>query len=333
MRIRPGLVGAALATALALAPPATANDSSATLGAGGIELRKNSAVTLAAEDLFVSREAVRVRYEFVNRTDRPVTTLVAFPLPVVDLAVYAEVDVNVPDADPVNFVGFSVTVDGRPVAARSEIKAERHGRDVTPLLREHKVPISAFAPDLREALFAVPKAKQEALVAAGVVDYQHEYGAVFPLWTVRTTFYWEQTFAPGRTTVIEHAYAPVVGTQFLSPYMVDDPSDDDRKWLDRFCGGAALRAELSRRLADAGKTGPVHLLADTIAYILTTANNWKGPIGRFRLTVDAGDPSNLLAACLPGLRRTGPSTWTLERRNYAPKSELDVLIVRSEPEK
>ncbi len=36
---------------------------------------------------------------------------------------------------------------------------------------------------------------------------------VEPRWTLKTTYYWQQTFAPGRETVIQHQYKPSVGRQ------------------------------------------------------------------------------------------------------------------------
>jgi len=324
---------AALALGLALgAAPAAANDSTATLGAGGLELTRTDAVELRSEDLTISREQVAIRYEFFNKSGREVRTLVAFPLPAVDLAHFADIDISPPADDPVNFVGFAVKVDGRTVAPRVEVKAERDGRDVTQMLRDNKVPVSAFAPALVDALWALPKAQQRALADAGLAEYQYEYNSVQPLWTAKVTFYWEMAFAPGRATVVEHTYAPVFGTQFIGAWTLDDPSDDERKWLSRYCLDNAARTDLRERMnAGAQANEPAYLLADTIAYILTTARNWHGPIGRFRVTLDSGHPDNLLATCLPGIRKTGATTWTLERRNYVPKGELDVLIVRGEP--
>lgn len=314
------------------ASPAAANDSTATLGAGGLELTRSESIELRSEDLAISREQVAIRYEFFNKSGREVRTLVAFPLPAVDLGDHADIDINTPSDDPVNFVGFAVKVDGRPVTPRVEVKAERNGRDVTQVLKDSKVPVSAFAPALIDALWALPKAQQRALSDAGLVEYQHEYNAVRPLWTARITYFWEMAFPPGRATVVEHTYAPVYGTQFVGAWTLDDPSEDERKWLARYCVDNAMRTDLRNRMDAGAQAGePAYLLADTIAYILTTARNWHGPIGRFRITLDSGHPDNLLATCLPGIRKAGATTWTLERRNYVPKGELDVLIVRGEP--
>ena len=82
------------------------------LGAGGIELVRNENVELLAEDLYVSVDEVRVAYRFRNRTDAPVTYLVAFPLPDIDMTVPEAENLVIPDDANPNFVDFAVTVDG-----------------------------------------------------------------------------------------------------------------------------------------------------------------------------------------------------------------------------
>ena len=47
---------------------------------------------------------------------------------------------------------------------------------------------------------------------------------------------------------------------------------------------------------------------------VATAGNWLGPIGRFELTVDKGSPDVLVSFCGDGVRRTGPTTFTLSMR-------------------
>ena len=73
-----------------LATPAFANDSTAELGAGGLQLVRTESIELLSEDLFVSEKEVRVTYHFRNKTDKPLTYVVAFPLPPVDTTVPEE---------------------------------------------------------------------------------------------------------------------------------------------------------------------------------------------------------------------------------------------------
>ena len=48
---------------------------------------RNDTIEVLSEDLYVSAKEVRVTYHFRNRTDAPVTYLVAFPLPTIDAIV------------------------------------------------------------------------------------------------------------------------------------------------------------------------------------------------------------------------------------------------------
>jgi len=71
----------AIATAVASLPlgtPAFANDSTAELGTGGLDFVQNENVEMRSEQLFVSTEQIRVTYRFFNKSDQPVTNLVAF---------------------------------------------------------------------------------------------------------------------------------------------------------------------------------------------------------------------------------------------------------------
>src|SRR5258708_40371425 len=55
---------------LLLASPALANDSTAALGAGGLNLVRNQEIDLLSEDLRVGRDRIRVTYHFRNHADR-----------------------------------------------------------------------------------------------------------------------------------------------------------------------------------------------------------------------------------------------------------------------
>lgn len=69
------------------------------------------------------------------------------------------------------------------------------------------------------------------------------------------------------------------------------------------------------------------LWENRVAYILTTANNWSGPIGRFHLTVTTTSPEDLLLTCMDGLKQVTPTEWELVRERYRPTGELELLIL------
>ena len=113
---------------------ASANDSTAALGAGGLTLTESADIRMASEDLSISKDLIRVRYSFVNESDKPITTRVAFPLPVVDLDALGESDVGWPTDNLKNPVDFKVTVagDGTTNPTFSPGKAN-HAEKVNPI--------------------------------------------------------------------------------------------------------------------------------------------------------------------------------------------------------
>ena len=68
-----------------------------------------------------------------------------------------------------------------------------------------------------------------------------------------------------------------------------------------------------------------------IQYVLTTANNWSGPIGRFHLSVIPNDPGDLVMSCMPGLKRTAPDRYELEQSRYRPDRDLQVMVLTEAP--
>lgn len=78
-----GLAALVAVAAILHATAAFANDSTASLDAGGFKLTFNPNISMETDDLFLSRDEVRVIYRFRNESDHDIATLVAFPLPVV----------------------------------------------------------------------------------------------------------------------------------------------------------------------------------------------------------------------------------------------------------
>jgi hypothetical protein len=78
--------------------PALANDTSAELSTGGLIFVRNDDVEMPSEVLAISAREVSVRYRFLNRSDKDVTVLVAFPMP--DIQVVGPDDItSVPTDD------------------------------------------------------------------------------------------------------------------------------------------------------------------------------------------------------------------------------------------
>ena len=65
-----------------------------------------------------------------------------------------------------------------------------------------------------------------------------------------------------------------------------------------------------------------------ISYVLRTANNWAGPIGKFSVTVDKGSANNLVSFCGNNVRKLTPTTFEMTMRNFRPQRDFDVLFLR-----
>ena len=171
---------------------------------------------MRSEDLSISAKEIVVRYRFFNRAAQDVTTTVAFPMPDI---VWDGPDTNiaVPAPDSPNFLDFRTTIDGQPVAAENEQKAFAKGVDITARLAALGVPLAPQSDKTWKALDALNSADQDALVKAEIAipdDYDAGKGwehHLAPNWTLKSSFFWTQTFPAGRELAVEHRYRPSVG--------------------------------------------------------------------------------------------------------------------------
>jgi len=317
-----------IGAALFAAAPALADDSSAALAAGGIVFTKNTPVRMAAEDLAIGPKAVRIRFVFANDTAKDVETLIAFPLPDIDTAQFWGSALGTVTDDPVNFIGFKAVVDGKPVSFAVEQRAFLKGRDVTAVLAANGAPVNPVANEGYVKLEKLSADKRQRLIAAGVAEGDAD--EFVPQWTVRTKFYWTQRFPAHKSVVIEHSYQPVAGQAFATPTEFDGSMENP--YAKEFCMDAATLARVKAMMKAHKGTpdglGPGMLNAYQTDYILKTANNWNGPIGRFHLTLDKLKADNALSLCWDGdLKKTGPTTFEAVRENFAPARDIHMLVL------
>ena len=203
---RGSIIGSFLSIAILCTLPtlsAKANDSTVELATGGLVFVKNDNIEMLSENLFISAAEIRVRYRFLNKSNKNITVHVAFPLP--DLKANRGEDlIDLPTDDRVNFVGFAMKVDGRPIHTNVEQKIYIDQRDQTEALKRLGIRLYPFRP--RDVLDNLSPAEAAQLTRLGLID---EFR--FPLWTLKTTFYWQQQFVSGHETIIEHHYKPIVG--------------------------------------------------------------------------------------------------------------------------
>jgi hypothetical protein len=318
----------ALLAAVLIAAPATANDTIASMGAGGLVFQRTDGIEMRSEDLYVSAREIRVRYRFYNRTDHDIATLVAFPLP--DLPGGIESDVAI--EDPLR-MPFRTTVNGRRVSTNIEQKAVLGGVDHTDLVRGLGLPLSPRGDATQQALLTLPRPQVEMMIEMGMLvdrswtDAGVRHIDLVPQWTLKTTHYWTQVFPAGRDLDVRHSYIPAVGGSSGSPF--GDPESEAGEWGAehgaRYCADDAFRNG-ARRM----RTRGLSLSETWLDYILTTGANWAEPIGDFRMVVDKGSSRNLMSFCGEGVRKISATRYEIRRRDFIPTHDLSVVILSGE---
>jgi hypothetical protein len=295
----------ALALVLCAAAPCLANDTSASLNAGGLVFEKNAAIQMKSEALTISPSAVEVDYVFANTGAKDVTTTVAFPLPDLNLAEMAHSPVTVPARGKQNFVGFKTWVNGKEIALKNDVHAVlEDGRDIAVELQA--LGVNIFTEDQKLSSELQSKLlKSGALIDGG-------YSDIFAAWTAKASYYWTQTFPAGKELRIRHRYSPGPLERLVR--------DAEPEWCTDEAHKAAF-AKLPNR--DAG-----YLPGKAVRYVLTTGANWAGPIGDFTLKLEKGGAALLSTCAIEGLtlKREG-GAFVARARNYTPKADLNILFV------
>lgn len=336
-----------LIATLSLVPlTAQANDGWGGLAATGLTFGQTEAVAMLEEDLFISQNTIGVDYLFKNTTDQDVTGEVIFPMPPISVTYIAQSDWNLPD-DPAtaDLVDFTATVNGadQPVtisriavieppydeAAPLSRQYDTPGRDVTADLANLGLPLTLDYDAITQALLALPPAQRATATAAGLADFVPA-GSGFaeeavPLWSVILRYHWTQTFPAGADMRISHSYTNRAPGGIF-PW--GHPAPDYRQYdVERYCIDEGTSKALFDRLQHPElEPGTAMGIAYNIDYVLRTANSWAGPIGKFKLTIDKGAAENVISLCADGVQKTGPTTFVVEKTNYTPDRDLQILL-------
>jgi hypothetical protein len=326
----------ASAGALTFAGAASGNDSTAELAAGGLVLTKNPAIEMRSEDLFISPKQVRVHYRFANTSNADVTVTVAFPMP--DITTQGVDDtISIPTKDPVNILGFATLVDGKPVVAQVEQKVIKDGVDKTEYIKSLGIPLAPHLDSTNAALDRLPQATKDALVSQGlaVVD-EYDIGQGMAkhweaTWTLKTTYYWRQTFPAGRELDVRHSYIPSVGetsgTAWGSTDFAKQPEYVGRRA--HYCVDDGFLAAVRKTMKPGDDEA--QLFEQRIEYILSSGANWKKPIGDFRMVVDKGDAANIVSFCADGVHKISPTQFEVRHTDFTPTSDVSILILTPIP--
>ncbi len=318
---------------LLAATAARANDSTAELGTGGLVLSRSDVVRMAKEDLFISREEVRVDYVFHNESEADVTSIVAFPMP--DIEASPSLNVGIPFYSDDDFLGFEVIVDGAKVEPELEQRAFALGIDVSDELGAHGVPFFPYADATADALAALPRDLLLSWKERGIViidEYDDGSGAqvrIEPYWLLKSTYWWRMTFPAGADVRVSHRYTPSVGGSVGLNFFVDGRFEPQgqAEYRQRYCMDQGFEAAVMKA-AKASPDGYPRLFETRLSYVLKTGGHWAlGTIGDFTLTVDKGDPKNIVSFCGTGVKKIGPTTFQMKATDFYPERDLEILIL------
>jgi Domain of unknown function (DUF4424) len=311
--------------------PVHANDTFATLGAGGLIPTKTNQIAMESEDLNISVHEITIHYVFRNTTDKDVDLLLAFPLPDLSGRVVYNSPLNLPNEARPNFVEFSATANRKPIATAMEVRAFHGDTDITARLKSIGLSGTVLLTPLNRELLKVRGVERKRLELQELI-IPGEFNPGLPgignqgwwaTWTMRVKFSWKQHFPANRTVELVQSYRPVVGGSYIV-------AGDDGKWsIERYCGTPPIL----KRIAEIQKRHPVPnddvaLWERTIDYILTTAKNWQGPIGSFHLVVTTDSADDTLATCMPDLRQVNPTRYEFHATDFVPSQELKLLILQ-----
>jgi hypothetical protein len=321
----PGLALLVLTTS-----PVAANDSEAAVGLGGIELVANTAISMDSEDLYISKDEVRVRYRYTNRSTRDLELTVSFPVPAIradEGAFYGEQ--AIPD-----FTGlkFATTVDGKPVSLTAIEAAEIGGRDVTARIKALGWPLRWITGtgETPNFITALSPAQRESYRREGLLRrVSAADSSLMPAWDMITHVTRKQVFPAGKTIEVTHRYAPMIGGSVAGALAPDSRNQDwGLEHAARYCIDKAFYTALDRRAAAKRKANEEFMAySETwIDYILSSGRNWKGPIGQFRLVVDKGRADNLVSFCMTGVKKISPTQFEVRKSNFEPSGDLRVLL-------
>ncbi|WP_028101411.1 DUF4424 family protein [Pseudoduganella violaceinigra] len=296
--------------ALTLPNFALANDGIAAVGVGGIVFGKTDVIAMKKEVLNISHNLISVDYEFLNESASEVEETIVFPLPPYTAAQQgSETYYGQPD-------GFSIRVDGKPVAFTSRMVARSpDGTDITAQLK--KLGLSnrqiAYTPEFSATSGAVPgftPAQSKQLRQLNLLD--EDTGA--PTWQVEVNYVWKQKFPARQIIRVHHDYRPFVaagpgesrmGEGFAQTYCTD-------------------QSYLKARARIENKEN-AYFDTRNVSYILKTGNTWKRGIEDFTLNIIKRRPEELVSLCFPGtFKKIDAHTYQVHLSNFHPTKNLEV---------
>jgi hypothetical protein len=329
-----------------LANNCEANDSIGYLGAGGIEFKKTQDISMEKEVLTISRKLIRVEYEFLNTTSKPIKETIVFPMP------FYGFDAGCSPMHSGKLGGFKVWVNGILQNTSRTVRARLKGNDVTTRLRElgfadediaeyrgvdggcgmdEHPPQGVFAKNI------------DVLVKDGLMNYfvENEHAEFptyisMPLWESAYFYSWEQVFPPNAIVRVAHEYVPFTGSINGLYSFIDVSSfkkDKDGEGLVKnFCitdGTIRAGKNIQEHITTGAFQIPIEgLRREAVNYILTTGANWAGPIKDFTLNLKKESKNEIVSLCFDDgqFKKSDELTISSHIKNFVPKSDISAIF-------
>ena len=312
--------GKVVCTVLLAVTAAQANDSTGYIGTGGVEYLKNKNISMHSEDLYISKDKIRVNYEFKNLSNKDITETVLFPMP----AVPSFIDSDFADTSE-TYNNFKLWVNGKPIDPELHVRTFMRPivvKDGDRTYADTSIDTTEIFKScgLNEADMMGPwtyKVDTE-YVNQRLLDcnnkaldkFIYDKESLDIPWDSQVIYSWKQTFKANAMTKIKHSYTPLVGgsvhlgTEQFTDFCVDNST---QRGFHK-SGGRPYRA---------------------LSYILTTGANWAKPITNFKLTVER-DPDELVSFCWKGkgkVKKISPTTFEIKETNFIPTHDFDVAFI------
>ena len=311
--------GTLACTVLLAMTAAQANDSTGYVGAGGVEYLKNKNISMHSEDLYISKEEVRVNYEFKNLSNKDITETVLFPMP----AVPSFIDSDYADTSA-TYNNFKIWANGKPIIPNQHVRTFMQPivvKDGDRTYADTSIDTTEIFKScgLNDADMMGPWTYQvdTEYVNQQLLDcnnkaldrFIYDRESLYIPWNSQVIYSWKQIFKANTITKVKHTYKPLVGGSV----------DLDSGQYGNFCVDDSTQRSFNKN----GR--PYHALS----YILTTGANWAKPITNFKLTVER-DPNELVSFCWKGkgkVKKIGPTTFEIKESNFVPTHDFDVAFI------
>lgn len=279
---------------------AFANDSSFGDDNGTITLKYQPDISMDKESLFISEEKIEVDYVFTNNGDQDLEVPIAFPMPPIYFGM----------SDHNEIENFQLWVDGQPQKTKHQLVVLLDGRvDITEKMAATGWSVDDVASFLESD--ELPPGKKP--LPGEWFDENHQ-----PRFTMSNYFTWQQKFPAGKPVSIRHAYTPSATSGVPQPAAYIIENYEKESCLDR-----TTKLSIQKRETEIGVSWA------NLRYILVTANNWRGAIKDFHLTIKKQEATDLVSLCFDGdLQKTSPLTFEFRQKNFKPSHDLNLLFIR-----